>query len=213
MILAQSKANLDQEMDEDEENGSSSDSDGEIGWESGLKVLDVNRRSMSVASSPIAGPFRSRRSSRKSFAGSDEESDAENQTSNAVGDILAKDMKENMARELAKQNEVPLGVPLWAPINEADREASMDVESTLPALAVDVDVPGNAVLQLLKRATEQNGVYLLSLSAICASDVQPSQDVAQVSALLTSGLVMFLYPAHYPTVVPWLVDLGTFLRS
>ncbi|KAM5531660.1 hypothetical protein V8D89_014649 [Ganoderma adspersum] len=188
VILAQSKANLHQEIEEEEEEGSSSDSDGEINWETGLRVLDVNRRSMSKASSPIAGPSRSRRSSRKSFAGSDEESDDENQKSNAVGDILAKDMKENMARELAKQKEVPLGVPLWAPMDEAAREASMDVESTLPVLVADVDVSGNTALQLLKRATEQN-------------------DVAQLSALLTSGLVMFLNPAHYPTIVPWLVDL------
>ncbi|PIL36089.1 hypothetical protein GSI_01749 [Ganoderma sinense ZZ0214-1] len=183
-IIAQSRAGLDQEMQDDED-----DSDSDFNWETGLRVLDVNRRSMSKASSSAAGPSRSQKSSRKSFAGSDEESDDDDQKPNAVGDILAKDMKENMARELAKQKEVPLGVPLWVPMDEADREASMDVESTLPVLAADVSVSGTAALRLLKRATEQN-------------------DVAQLSALLTSGLVTFLHPLHYSVIVPWLVDLA-----
>ena len=39
-----------------------------------------------------------------------------------------------------------------------------------------------------------------------------SSDVAQLSALFTSGLVTFLSPSHYPTIVPWLIDLGMFLR-
>ena len=37
-------------------------------------------------------------------------------------------------------------------------------------------------------------------------------DVAQVSALLTTGLVGFLAPTHHPIIVPWLADLGRTTR-
>ena len=63
------------------------------------------------------------------------------------------------SRRFAKQNEQPVGVPLWASVDAAERDTSMDAESTLPILAADVDISDNAMLQLLKRATEQNGEY------------------------------------------------------
>ncbi|TBU31563.1 hypothetical protein BD311DRAFT_795303 [Dichomitus squalens] len=180
--LANSKSEAEQlsEM-EDEEDGSSSGED----WERGLDLLRDHRKSKSKTSSPVTGPSGSHRSSRRSRAGTDDE----DEETTAVGDILAKDMKENLAKALAKQNEQPVGVPLWSPVDAAEHDASMDMEFSLIIPSGDIDVSGNAMLQLLMRATRQN-------------------DIKQAFALLSSGLVGLLAMAQYSLIVPWLADVA-----
>ncbi|KAI0762079.1 hypothetical protein BD413DRAFT_585376 [Trametes elegans] len=105
----------------------------------------------------------------------------------AVGKILEKDLKARKAQALAKLNEEPVGVPLWSPDSTGEtRVEGMDVDSSLPPFAVPEGA--NALLQAFGDAVARN-------------------DVAQVSALLASGLVAFLRPGgDYQFVIPWLFD-------
>ncbi|TFK84460.1 hypothetical protein K466DRAFT_553515 [Polyporus arcularius HHB13444] len=185
--LAQSKAGLRDEMDE--EDGSGSDSDAE----------PVRRSAKGKGRSSLpAGPSRTRKAKRAEddgsgtdddIAGLDCEAILGKEGGEAVGKILASDIKEEMAQALAKLKEEPLGVPFWARAN-ADvkgRDNGMHVEASLPPFTAEDG--GNTMRQMLKSVAQRN-------------------DTAQLTAYLTTGFVSFLKAEQYPVVVPWLFEIA-----
>ena len=115
-------------------------------------------------------------------------------------------MEEEKAQALAKENEVPLGVPFWMSLTDEEQRDEMDVEISLPPFTADVG--GNPIRQLLANATKHNGTSLYR--SYCPSATHKDADVAQVSALLSSGFGVFMSVEHYPVIVPWLFDLGMY---
>ncbi len=154
--LAQSKAGLRDEM-EDEEDGSGSESDAE--------PVRRTAKAKGRSSSP-AGPSRTRKAKRAEDDGSDEDDDIAGldceailgkEGGEAVGKILASDIKEEMAQALAKLKEEPLGVPFWARAN-ADgkgRDNGMAAEAPLPPFTAEDG--GNTMRQMLKSVAQRNG--------------------------------------------------------
>ncbi|KAI0368344.1 hypothetical protein BV20DRAFT_969398 [Pilatotrama ljubarskyi] len=104
----------------------------------------------------------------------------------AVGKILENDLRDKKARALAKLNEEPVGVPLWdTAAAKAEPGDGMDVDFALPSFAAEAG--DNAMVKLFVTAIQSN-------------------DATQASALLASGMVTFLQPDQYATVVPWLFE-------
>ncbi|RPD74179.1 hypothetical protein L226DRAFT_560859 [Lentinus tigrinus ALCF2SS1-7] len=188
VTLAESKAGLRDEM-EDEEDGSSSDSDAEL--------VRRGAKGKGKSSPPPAGPSRTQKAKRKDDDGSDDDEyivglDCEailgKEGGEAVGKILANDIKEKMARALAKLKEVPLGVPFWARANEHEaHDDDMDAETPLPPFTAEDG--GSAIRQTLKAIVHRN-------------------DVSQLCSLLSLGFVSLLNTEQYAVVVPWLFTVA-----
>lgn len=160
VTLAESKAGLRDEM-EDEEDGSSSDSESEY--------VRRSTKGKGRMSSP-AGPSRTQKAKRKDDDGSEDDEDIAGldceailgkKGGEAVGKILANDIKEKMAQALAKLQEEPLGVLFWAQVytHDKDCDEDMDSEATLPPFTADVG--DNALRMTLKTISQRNGTFCM----------------------------------------------------
>ncbi|KAI0358675.1 hypothetical protein OH77DRAFT_1502494 [Trametes cingulata] len=187
----EAKRGLKDEMMDEEVSESDDDWSAEI---AGLGAAARGAKKGKAPQTPVRGKARKVRSKNADDSGSEDEDalariDCEAilgaKGGKAVGKILESDLRDKKARALAKLNEEPAGVPLWDAATSKPEGEGMAVDFALPSITADTG--DNAVLQLLEKAVQSN-------------------DAAQVSALLASGLLTFLRPDQCTTIVPWLFD-------
>ncbi|CDO69206.1 hypothetical protein BN946_scf185042.g108 [Trametes cinnabarina] len=180
----EAKKGLMDEVDDEEA------SDNEEDWQTGLAMLRAAARG-SKGKNRTSATSKGKRSVMNSddedLESADDEAIPDSQRRDAVGKILESDLRDKKAKELAQSSEEPVGVPLWSMIADgAEDKKGMNVDPSLPRWVVDTG--GNPMLELLRTAVDNN-------------------DVVQVSALLSAGLVASLQPEHVQHIIPWLFDV------
>ncbi|KAI0949519.1 hypothetical protein AcW1_009108 [Taiwanofungus camphoratus] len=178
------------------------DLDVEAGWadeDAALQVVRQGARGLTLKSSspvPADGDDDSDRAS-VSEEGALEEGDYQKilgeKDGKAVGKILASDRRVKDAKVRGKKRERILGVPFWDSSQFAVSEKSddnMQVDRWLPSLPFGKEgIGGHPLLTMLWDAVERN-------------------DLAQVSALLTSGMLVCIEPQQFTSLLPWLWNLA-----